>query len=387
MGDDILINLLCEMSEMEIDRIRKRTEMVETEFGYMPSTRSGRQIMMSIRHSMDEFDIEEFGGFDLVDLMVKNNRCHGAVFRKGENLVTFVSGSTILATGGYSNSVGVSDNLNTVDGVGINAAFRSGATLLNPEFVMTHPFGIRYTKNIIAGRLLEYPDIVDEFGVRVLPEHLEKRIRKNDYHHQLAEISAVFANKISEGSKIFLDCNSISDVEIKKLANSTVYGRSLKLLKNGLLEVNPIYHYSLGGLKIDRNGQTTIDGLYAAGEIAGGLHGSSRLGGNAIAEALVLGKVAGEAAALADRAGSTRCEVSSFPVPKTNMRIVKDASYLSDSIKAESDIFIKSIFVSSLEREESVGCFIRSDFSEKAPRSKNHHVYLKGGSIRIDQHD
>lgn len=385
MGDDTLIDLLCRRSESEVDHVRDKTDMIETEFGYMPAGGGGRQVMASIRSELRNLDVDELSGLRLVDLMVKDDRCHGAVFvGTGGDPVSFLAGSTVLATGGYSNAVGASDNPHTVDGVGISAAFRRGAALLNPEFVMSHPFGVRYTKNIIAGKPLEYPAVVDESGRRILPESLEECVRNNDYHHRLAELSSIFAGMVSGGGRVFLDYGSVREDRMLDLANKTTYGRSLSLLKDGRLEINPIYHYSIGGLKIDKNGQTTVEGLYAAGEIVGGLHGSSRLGGNAVAESLVFGGIAGEAAASTSRVRHVRCETSPVQPPKADVRMVKDAGYLSDAIGAEDDVFVKSILVSSLEREESVGYFMRSDFPERAGRSRNHHVHLKGRTVYVD---
>ncbi len=378
LGNKDLIETLCNLSESETDHIRKNTEMIKTEFGYMPISKSGNQIIKSIRENIQNYDVEEFYGFALVDLMVENNRCHGAVFRKNNDLVMFFSGSTILATGGYSNSVGPSDNPSTVNGMGISAAFRNGGVLSNPEFIMVHPFGIYSTNSIIAGTVLEYPDIIDEFGERFLPEYLEDSIRKNRYHHQLSKINSEFINKISTGGKIFLDYSSVDNDMIKRLINNTVYGKTLNFLNNKKLRIMPVYHYSLGGLEIDKNAQTTIDNMYAAGEIIGGLHGSSRLGGNGIVESLVFGKIAGENAASSCKMKKIECEISSFSPPKSNIRMIKDAAYLSKCIKKEKDVFIKSILVSSLNRQESIGYFIRSDFPKKSQSSKNHRIYLKG---------
>ncbi len=385
MGGSDLIRILCNFSESETDCIKKNTEMIETEFGYMPTSMSGKQIIQSIRSGMKGLDIEEFSGFSLVDLMVKNNRCHGAVFRKNRDFITFFSGATILATGGYSNSVGLSDNPVTVDGYGICAAFRKGGVLLNPEFVMAHPFGVESTKSIISGSPLEYPIIVDEFGQSFLAEYLEDNIKRNKYHHQLSQINKEFMDKISSGGKIFLDYSDVENDKIKYLINNTAYGKSLNFLKNRKLRIIPMYHYSLGGLEIDKNAQTSIENVYAAGEITGGLHGSSRLGGNGIAESLVFGKIAGEKASFNCQIKKIRCKISPFVPPKSSIRMVKDAEYLVEAIKREKDTFIKSILVSALQREESVGYFIRSDFPEKARSSKNHRIYLKGNnSIGID---
>lgn len=194
-----------------------------------------------------------------------------------------------------------------------------------------------------------------------------------------------FMNKISGGGKVFLDYTQIKSDKIRHLISSAVYGKSLNFLKNKKLRIRPVYHYSLGGLEIDKNAQTTIENLYAAGEITGGLHGSSRLGGNGIVESLVFGKIAGKNASSNCKVKKVRCEISPFESPKSNIRMVKDADYLSESIKTEKDIFIKSILVSSLERKESIGYFIRSDFPEKAQTSKNHRIYLKDkNSICID---
>ena len=67
--------------------------------------------------------------------------------------------------------------------------------------------------------------------------------------------------------------------------------------------------------------------------------------------------------------------------------LVKDAIYLTNAIQKEKDVFIKALLMSSFIRKESIGYFIRTDFPVKKRLSKNHHIYLKLGSIHIDQNE
>ena len=298
LGNTELVKILCSLAKSEIDYLKQKTEMIKTEFGYMPSSKSGKQIIDSIRFDAKNLSIEKINDFDLVDIMTKNGRCHGAVFKKNNDFMIVFSGATIIATGGYSNAIGISDNPKIVNGLGICASFRKGRAILNPEFVMSYPFGIESAKTIVAGILLEYPDIVDEHGEKFLSEDLEISVKENKYHHLLSQINIEFMNKISNGEKVFLDYSSVKHDKIRDIIKNEVYGGALRLLKNKKLSICPVYHYSLGGLVINKNAQTTIRNLYASGEIIGGIHGSLRLGGNGITESLVFGKIAGENAAL-----------------------------------------------------------------------------------------
>ena len=373
MSHQELVRTICELSVSESNSIIKNTDTIPTEFGYMPSSKNGKQVVDYLRNQIDWSRADEMLGYKLVDLMVEKNVCYGAVFIKGFEVVKIYAGSTVLATGGYSNSVGISDNPPTVDGVGISSAFRNGAVLINPEFIMTHPFGIRDRKSILAGEVLEYPEITDEFGNSFLSKEITENIKKNTYHDNISEINRKFVEKITSGGRIFLDYSNVNSDKIKKLINTSVYGKLLNFMDKKRIAIEPIYHYSIGGLSIDKNASTTIERLYASGEVIGGIHGSSRLGGNAIVEDLVFGKIAGDSASKYDSSAKTiECTITQTPTPKTNISILKDHIWLYNAIKAERDIFVKSILVSSIKRMESVGYFLRSDFPLKNENSKNH---------------
>ena len=389
MSDPALVHLMCDHSESEIDALLPKTNMVKTGFGFVPRVKSGRELVEAMRSALASYNVTEYAGYDLVDILERNGKCHGAFIRKGSMFILLYAGATILATGGYANCVGPSDNVNTVNGYGIYAAFRRGAVLLNPEFIMSHPFGIEKTKNIVAGETLQSANIVDQHGHPFLDDDLTEAIRTNNYHHLLSQINRIFAEKMDAGDKIYLDYGLVDADSLKQIKHDTVYGRALNFMNaDKKIPVCPIYHYSLGGLQIDKNAQTNIECLYAAGEITSGVHGSSRLGGNAISESLVFGGIAGAhaAATAASSDSNTRetvCHMDPVDPPRANIRMVKDAWYLKESLKKQNNFFIRAILESSLSREESVGYFLRSDYLMPAKHSRNHRIYLRDNRIKF----
>ena len=104
------------------------------------------------------------------------------------------------------------------------------------------------------------------------------------------------------------------------------------------MEVAPTAHHVMGGLRITRSGETTLPGLFACGEVAGGVHGANRLGGNALADTQVFGKRAGEAAGKAgrrrknvdrDQIGAQLERLAGFCAGNTNPALVKRDSQLA----------------------------------------------------------
>src|SRR5207248_1892567 len=123
---------------------------------------------------------------------------------------------------------------------------------------------------------------------------------------------------------VFLDSTHRKPDYIKRKLPS-MYEQFLKLAKVDItrdpMEVAPTIHYAMGGVRVDpETGASTVPGLYAAGEVAAGLHGANRLGGNSLSDLLVFGKRAGEGAAAAARSSSTSARA------KLDQREIEDAS-------------------------------------------------------------
>lgn len=388
MCNNLLVELLCETLASEINAIKKTVAMRQTPIGCMPEAGGGLTIINALKSGQ----AQHMYNVSLLDLVIHDGRCAGAVFRHrttGETTFVF-AGAVVLATGGFANYIGRSDNPSVVDGGGIAMAFRHRAALVDPEMAWIHPFGVRGTRQIIAGKLLEYPIITDRHGLPLesLPKDLHDCIRTNSYHHVFTEILSIFLKHLGGGGEIYLDYTHLSAAKFNTLTKMT-YGRALAPhLKSRKIPIEPIYHYTLGGLEIDTYARTSIDGLYACGEITGGIHGASRLGGNAMSEALVLGGIAGKyAARQADNVKNVETILQNYrPAIHTlhplAIPMIKHESGLLELNTRANDVFMKGILYSAIRRRESVGHFCRSDYPEEASR-RSHRVTLDAGNMPV----
>lgn len=244
----------------------------------------------------------------VTDLLSDGDRVYGAVAVDLETgqFVLFEAGHVVLAAGGCSALYGrhsSRDDENTADGPAL--AYRAGADLLDLEFVQFHPTGMvgaRYGEEW-DGRLVTeavrgeggrlYNAEGERFMERYSPDQLELDARD--------VVARAIANEISEGrgtdtDGVYLDV-SHRDAAFIRERLPKMYERFQGLgvdITEQPMEVAPTAHYSMGGVDIDwTTGKTAIDRLYAVGETTAGVHGANRLGGNSLAETVVMGQIVG----------------------------------------------------------------------------------------------
>ncbi|GAA0253283.1 L-aspartate oxidase [Haladaptatus pallidirubidus] len=245
----------------------------------------------------------------VTELLADDNRVYGAVAVNLETakFILFEAAHVVLAAGGYSALYGrhsSRDDENTADGPAL--AYRAGANLLDLEFVQFHPTGMvgdRYSDEW-DGRLVTeavrgeggrlYNSDGERFMERYSPNQLELDARD--------VVARAIATEISEGrgtdnGGVYLDI-SHRDAAFIRERLPRMYERFQRLgvdISKQPIEVAPTAHYSMGGVDIDwTTGRTAVDRLYAVGETTAGVHGANRLGGNSLAETVVMGKVVGE---------------------------------------------------------------------------------------------
>lgn len=245
------------------------------------------------------------------DLPVEGNRCLGAlVFKKDTGEIIAVSAkATVLATGGYARLYIRNDNPPTITGDGLVLAFRAGAELQDLEYVQFQPMFIdagvprmpildwliEATKNLIPGGPL-----LNENGERFLARYklIEQKILRDN-------LIVAIERELYEGKRhkdsVILDLTSLSPEEIEGAFDSEFYKCLIDPFKQTLstrkLHIASFAHYTMGGIRINEKCETKVEGLYAAGEVAGGIHGANRLGGNALTDIIVFGAIAGRQAA------------------------------------------------------------------------------------------
>ncbi|MBI5872197.1 FAD-binding protein [archaeon] len=279
---------------------------------------------------------------ELVKILVENSRIAGAVLKFKNRFETVNCKSLVLCTGGYSHLLKPHDSVN-YGKPAVALAFEAGALLKDLEFSLFHPFGNSSGK-CIPTEALQNAQIIAGNGKRL--EWVENALREKNAHNVLSKISAAIANN---GGCI----KAVQNASIKKL--------------------QPISHYSLGGLVTGIGCSTSIEGVFAAGEAASGLHGADRIGGTALSEAVIFGSIAGKSAReFAKNAAFLQVPEKSTVKAENNngllskhFKILNSKESLKEGLEnAElvSDFFSMALFKAALKRKESRGSFNRTDF-------------------------
>ena len=271
--------------------------------------------------------IEKHSVTTIVDLIKRDGRVIGAWGVNYQNgaLVIYSAQQTILCTGGGSGLFYVNDNPPQVTGDGYVLGVRAGVPLLGIEMIdfqamccsprelfgfAPHPTGF-----INAGAVFRNQE-GEEFLKRYFPETAEASTRSQVI---LAMAREIHAGRATPTGGIFMDATQVPlEVILKMIPH--VYKSCLHQgidITKVPLEVAPGSHTWLGGLKIDVDGKSPVEGLFAAGETAGGIHGGNRIGGSALSSSLVYGRRAGRrAAALVKEARVDLPELADDAIPK-----------------------------------------------------------------------
>jgi fumarate reductase (CoM/CoB) subunit A len=274
--------------------------------------RTGHEMMMTLVDRLS-FVTEMRGGhrvtllqeYTVIDLLKDGDRVIGAMAldEKGE-LVLVTADATVLATGGGTKVYDISTNSSSGTGDGYAIGYRAGAELIDMEMVQFHPTGAifpydargRLVTEAVRGEGGVLKNISGErFMARYDPQRMELSTRD--------VVARAIATEILEGrgtpgGGVYLDVTHLSREQIETrlpvmLEQFLAFGVDIRTTP---MEVAPTAHHIMGGLRITKEGRTTLPGLFACGEVAGGVHGANRLGGNALAETQVFGRRAGEAA-------------------------------------------------------------------------------------------
>ncbi|HXN91332.1 MAG TPA: FAD-binding protein [Candidatus Sulfotelmatobacter sp.] len=247
----------------------------------------------------------------VVRLLKADGRVAGALaYRRSDgSLILYRCASLLLATGGTGRMYRVTSNSWESTGDGTALAYDAGAQLRDMEMMQFHPTGMVWPAGVRG--ILVTEGVRGEGGV--LRNKDGERFMER-YDHERMELSSrdivarainseVNAGRGSPHGGVFLDITHRRPEFIKSKLPS-MYEQFLKLAKVDItkqpMEVAPTIHYAMGGVRVDpETGASTVPGLFAAGEVAAGLHGANRLGGNSLSDLLVFGKRAGEGAASA----------------------------------------------------------------------------------------
>jgi len=318
---------IMEMDEWKVGWARQRGRMTQVHAPghglrrcvYVDFLNTGPAVARTLRGEVAQRPgITRASGLAVLEVVVAEGRCVGAVAMDVESgeVVLVEAGAVVLAAGGLTRLYARNSASLNMAGEAYALALRAGAELVDMEFVQFFPIGH------LAPRLVGMDPIMwDPFryklGGRLLNGELKEFIhryggtdegrytaRRDVASHAI--IKEVEAGRGSPHGGAWLSFEHIPEAELKK-AFGPVIGRlaknSIDLGRNAI-EVSPIAHYHMGGVRVDTEMRTRVPGLFAAGEAVGGANGATRLSGNAISEAFVFGERAGRFAAAEARAAS-----------------------------------------------------------------------------------
>ena len=290
---------------------------------YVDFLNTGPAVAATLRRKVGEIgEIRRMSNITIVEIVTKGGRALGAVGLNvidGE-IVTLQAKAVILAAGGLTKLYARNSASANMGGEAYALALSAGAELVDMEFVQFFPIGhlaprlvgmdpimwdpFRYK---LGGKLLngQFEEFVDRYGGTDFGQYTATR--------DLASYSILKETEAGRGSPhggAYLDFRHIPENQLRAAFGPVVD----RLLLNGIdltktpVEVGPMAHYHMGGIRVNTSMETRVEGLYAAGEAVGGVNGANRLSGNAITEAFVLGERAGSLAAEATKHARTDWE-------------------------------------------------------------------------------
>jgi succinate dehydrogenase / fumarate reductase, flavoprotein subunit len=421
----------------------------------------------------------------ITDLLLDDGKVAGAFGydRETGQFLLFEAPAVVLATGGIGRSFKVTSNSWEYTGDGHALALRAGGKLINMEFIQFHPTGMVWPPSVrgilvtesvrgdggiltnTEGKrfMFDYvPDVFRSYYAET-PEEADRWYEDPDHNLRPPELlprdevarainAEVKAGRGTRAGGVFLDVSSRLPAEVIRRKLPSMYHQFKELADVDItrqpMEVGPTCHYVMGGVEVDADtgaASGAVEGLFAAGEVSGGMHGSNRLGGNSLSDLLVFGKRAGEHAAgyasglatrprvaEADVAAATETALAPLSrdggenpyalqhelqdVMQSLVGIIRRQAELADSLRRLADLRervakvgaaggrrynpgwhlaldLRNMLVASectaraaLEREESRGGHTREDFPEMSPpwRKVNLVCSLHGSEVRLE---
>jgi L-aspartate oxidase len=361
----------------------------------------------------------------ILDLLVHEGRCVGAVLGRGGQKFLIWSKQTILASGGTGMVYRETTNPPVATGDGMAAAWRAGAELRDMEFMQFHPtvlYVAGSARSLITEAVRgEGAYLLDKDGNRFM---LAEDPRAEKATRDVVSQAIFRCMERTQHPNVYLDLSHLNPDHVRKRfpgIDKLCRGFGLDITRDKI-PVRPGAHYMVGGVTVDIEGRTTIPGLWAAGEVSSsGLHGANRLASNSLLEGLVYGSscARGAVAASAKLPDSLialplrhRIEPTAEPLDVVdirnslralmvrNMGIVRERKRL---LEAQRDVefwcryvlarefdsrpgwelqnlltIAKLMIDAAVRREESRGCHFRSDFPKRDDAHWQRHLTCAG---------
>jgi succinate dehydrogenase/fumarate reductase flavoprotein subunit len=284
---------------------------------------TGRDLMVPLTDYAKRVGVRFADRVFVTKLFARGDRIAGAsgVSEDGSFRV-FVANCVVLATGGYSHIYLNTNNTPGITGDGQALAFDLGLPLKDIEFVQFYPTAL----GTRGSRILLYEAFVFLGGAVLKNAKGENILTKHHLNDPLVmtrdRLARVIMLEIQEGldveGGVVMDLSALSE---DRMAQLRPLFPSLTITDKKQFIVAPTTHFCMGGVVTDQRGETSVKGLFAAGEVCGGLHGANRLGGNALAEVFTMGGIAGRDAAMKAREMG-RPEILEHEIAEEKSRLV-----------------------------------------------------------------
>jgi succinate dehydrogenase / fumarate reductase flavoprotein subunit len=310
-------------------------------------------------HGDYESHIKVFAELTITEILKETGKIAGAYgyWRESGSEVLFEAPAVIIATGGVGKTFKITSNSWEGTGDGHALALKAGANLVDMEFLQFHPTGMVWPPSVRG--ILVTESVRGEGGIltntngerfmfKYIPDVFKDKYADNeeeadrwyvdqDNNRRPPELlprdevarainSEVKAGRGTEHGGVFLDVSKRIPADVIKKRLPSMWHQFYELagvdITKEAMEVGPTCHYVMGGVEVepDTAAAVGVPGLFAAGEVAGGMHGSNRLGGNSLSDLLVFGRRAGMGAAAYVKQNST-ASVSDATVAAAAARI------------------------------------------------------------------
>jgi len=333
-------------------------------------------------------------------LIVDDNTVTGVLCQTAQGPLVLATDRVVIATGGVGGLFLHSTNPAGSFGQGIALAAHAGAEMADLEFVQFHPTALdssSYPQKLISEAVRgEGAILVDEHGDRFMAHEPGAELAPRDV------VARAVWRHMAAGHRVFLDARNLGGLDVaRRFPTITALCREAGIDPvTQPIPIRPAAHYHMGGIAVDRGGRTSVDGLWACGEVAcTGLHGANRLASNSLLEAAVCGGwVAQDMAAMAaSRRRQPRTPVSNVasdpaavrPILSSAAGVLRDRDGLRAAAGALYPLAVAReaasdpatvglmIVIAALRRNESRGAHARSDFP-------NHANSARRSTLRLD---
>ena len=271
--------------------------------------RTGLELIRTLQDRGVQQGVDCYMECTITRLLMENGRVAGAFayWRENGRFIVFKAKAVVIATGGIGKAWPITSNSWEYTGDGMALAYQAGAELMDMEFVQFHPTGMVWPPGV-QGILVteavrgEGGILRNKLGERFMEKYDPRRMELSTRDVVARAIyTEVREGRGTEHGGAYLDISHKPAEYVKKKLPS-MYHQFKELADVDItkepMEVGPTCHYVMGGIRVEaETGQSSIPGIFAAGEAAAGLHGANRLGGNSLSDLLVFGRRAGMAAA------------------------------------------------------------------------------------------